>query len=148
MINQVLHSIEWSEIANVLGHLLAAFVLALPMGWNREKRSQGAGLRTFPLVAMASCGFMLIGIDEYQSAEAQARLAYGIITGIGFIGGGAILKNDHKVSGTATASCIWSTGAIGLSVAHNRFEIAIALSIANVFTLLVGGLIKGKKKDT
>ncbi len=65
----------------------------------------------------------------------------GIITGIGFIGGGAILKNVVKgggfVSGTATAASLWSTGAIGISVATGRLEIALLLSVMTFFTLRI-----------
>jgi putative Mg2+ transporter-C (MgtC) family protein len=67
--------------------------------------------------------------------DAQARVMYGIITGIGFIGGGAILKERGSVHGTATAASIWNTGAIGIAVAWNRFEIALPLAVINFLTL-------------
>lgn len=136
-------NLSGGEILRIVLLLLVAFVLALPLGFDREKRNGGAGLRTFPIVAMASCGFMLVGLVEYESPEAQARLAYGIITGIGFIGGGAILKRDGgDVSGVATAASIWSTGAIGMAVAHRRFEIAIALALVNFLTFWFGRWVK------
>jgi len=59
----------------------------------------------------------------------------GIITGISFIGGGAILKTKNTVQGTATAASIWNTGLIGMSVAFQRYEIAIVLSVINFITL-------------
>lgn len=129
---------DWTEITETLFLLFMAFLFALPLGWNREARSHSAGLRTFPLVSMACCAFMRIGMLEYTAPEPQARLAYGIITGIGFIGGGAILKGDASVTGTATAASIWSTGAMGMAVAAHRFEIAIALSVVNFLTLWLG----------
>lgn len=104
------------------------FLLALPIAVNREHSADGGGLRTFPLVAIASCAFMLVGMSVYGSGEAEARVMYGIITGMGFIGGGSIIKNESGASGTATAAGIWLTGAIGLSVAYQRYEIAIVLS--------------------
>jgi uncharacterized membrane protein YhiD involved in acid resistance len=67
-----------------------AYILAVPIGWNRERYERSAGLRTFPLVAVATCAFMLVGIDTLPSPGAQARVLEGIITGMGFIGGGAI----------------------------------------------------------
>lgn len=105
-----------------------ALLLALPIAFNREQRAQGAGLRTFPLVTIASCAFMLVAMSVYPSPEAEARVMYGIITGIGFIGGGAIVKDAGQVGGTATAAGIWITGAIGVSVAYAHYEIAIILS--------------------
>jgi putative Mg2+ transporter-C (MgtC) family protein len=137
--------IDLGLIWHHLWHLLLAFALALPIGWNREGHSHGAGLRTFPLVAVAACGYMLAGIEFLSgSPNAHSRVIYGIITGIGFIGGGAILKQDSTVSGTATAASIWNVGAIGLSVAIDRMEIAIVLSLLNVLTLWAGARLKAR----
>jgi putative Mg2+ transporter-C (MgtC) family protein len=117
------------------------------MGLDREKKDRSAGLRTFPLVAVAACGFMLVGVREFDPMGAQARVAYGIITGIGFIGGGAILKDGGNVKGTATAASLWSTGALGLAVAHNRYEIALVLAILNFTVLSIGRRIKQDMPD-
>lgn len=126
-----------------LAQLAIAYALALPIGWDRETSSRSAGLRTFPLVAMASCGFMIIGMDVLSGGESHARVMYGIITGIGFIGGGAILKTGANVAGTATAASLWNTGAVGLAVAWHYYEIAIALSVMNFLTLRLLGPMKG-----
>ncbi len=107
-----------------------AFILAIPIGWERHESDRNMGLRTFPIVAMAACGFMLIARNvDGANAETQARLIQGLIGGIGFIGGGAILKEGTNVRGLATASSIWCTGAIGAAVAFQREDIAIMLSI-------------------
>lgn len=132
---------EWSVVAPHIRDLLYAFILALPIGWDREKHERTAGLRTFPLVAVTACGFMLVGLETLPSADAHARVMQGIITGIGFIGGGAILKNVVEgkgfVYGTATAASLWLTGAIGISVASGRLEIALVLSFLAFLTLRV-----------
>ena len=113
-----------------------SFALAIPIGWERHESERNLGLRTFPIVAMASCGFMLIAKNvPGADAETQARLIQGLIGGIGFIGGGAILKEGTNVRGLATASSIWCTGAIGAAVAFEREEIAIVLSLIMFFTL-------------
>jgi putative Mg2+ transporter-C (MgtC) family protein len=62
--------------------------------------------------------------------SAQARIMQGLITGVGFLGGGAILKKSHSVSGTATAASIWATAGVGAAVAYDRFEIALVLAAA------------------
>ncbi len=116
-----------------MGQLLAAYIFALPIGWNREKSAQSAGLRTFPLVAVGACAFMIFGMT-LGDTEAKARVVYGIITGIGFIGGGAILKDGGSVQGTATAASIWNTGALGVAVAFSRWDIAAALCVFNIVT--------------
>ena len=69
------------------------------------------------------------------------------MTGIGFIGGGAILKQDGNVSGTATAAAIWTTGAVGMCVALDRFEIAILLSVVTFLTLRFGPKLKDRADD-
>jgi len=105
------------DILPHVGVLLVAYLLALPIGWDREKSERSAGLRTFPLVAIASCGFIQAteGLT-HGSAEATARIGEGLITGMGFIGGGAILVVTASVRGTATAASLWATGAIGTAV--------------------------------
>lgn len=128
--------VELDIIGSHLAKLAIAFVLALPVAFNREQGERSAGLRTFPLVAVASCGYVLFARQVlFASPEAQSRIVQGLITGIGFIGGGAILKNDSGVRGTATAASIWNTGAIGATVAYSRFEIAVLLAAINFATL-------------
>jgi len=128
---------SWSEVADHLLRLGAAFLLALPLGLDRERRESGPGLRTFPLVAIGSCGFLLIGRSALGD-EGQFYILYGLMTGIGFIGGGSILKDHSSVSGTATAASIWNTGAIGAGIAWDRYEIALALAAVNFAVLRVG----------
>ena len=135
-------NIGWASIFSNLVHLLIAFCLALPLGLDREKSEQHFGLRTFPLVAVVSCGLMLVGMSVVDSTEGEARVIQGIVTGIGFIGGGAIFKGKGTVAGTATAASIWNTGCIGIAVAFSRYEIAIPLSILNFLTLRFVPLLK------
>lgn len=119
-----------------------AFLLALPIALNREYKARGAGMRTYPLVCIACCAFMLVAREVYEGDAAEARVMYGIITGMGFIGGGAIMKNQGGVNGTASAAGIWLTGAIGLSVAYARYEIAIVLSIMGFLIFQIGSFFK------
>ncbi len=133
---------DWMLVAEHLTRLAIAYLLALPIGWERELSERHFGLRTFPLVAVVTCGFMLVGMSVIDSTDGEARVIQGIITGIGFIGGGAIVKDKDKVSGVSSAASIWNTGAIGMAVAFDRFEIAILLAGLNVFTLYVFGSVK------
>lgn len=124
-----------------LSHLVAlmvAYVLALPIGWNREREERSAGLRTFPLVAMAACGFVMVAIEVIGGdSEQQSRILEGLMTGIGFIGGGAILKQGDRARGTATAASLWATGAIGAAVGYGQLDIAVILSLVTVLTLVL-----------
>ncbi len=133
---------KWGRLLDsfrILPHILAlavAYALAVPIGWNREQAERSAGLRTFPLVAIAACGFV-------QAAEAllathpegSARIIDGIITGIGFIGGGAIVKHGTSVLGTATAASLWATGAVGVAVGLGAYDVAVVLSLFTFTTL-------------
>ena len=115
-----------------------AYLLVLPVGWYREKEAHSIGVRTFPLVAMASCGYVMLAMPAYHnSIEAQSRVIQGMVAGIGFIGGGAILKAEGNVHGTATAASIWTTGVIGAAVAEDRFFMALMLAAVNLFALRV-----------
>jgi putative Mg2+ transporter-C (MgtC) family protein len=128
--------IDIGLMATNLGQIAVAFALALPVGWEREQSERSAGLRTFPLVAMASCGYILIASRVLAGhPEGQARVIEGLMTGIGFIGGGAILKSEGIVRGTATAASVWNTGAIGAAVAFGRYEIAVVLAAINFAAL-------------
>lgn len=128
-----------------LAELTIAFLLALPIGWDRERETRSLGLRTFPLVSLASCGYMLVAQSLIgDNPEALSRVLYGLMTGIGFIGGGAILKESGSVQGTATAASIWNTGAVGAAVAFHRYEVAVALAVVNFLTLRLFPPLKNK----
>lgn len=120
------------------GLVLLAFGLAFPIGWERGHGSRSAGFRTLPVVAMAACGFALIVDHETAiNAEARARVLQGIITGVGFIGGGAIVKSGVGVKGLVTAASIWNAGAIGIAVGFGTIHLALILSAVNVASLVI-----------
>lgn len=129
--------IEMSKVGAHLLRLGIAFVLTLPIAWDRERAAGNSlGLRTFPLVAMASCAFILIGQGlAEEEPGAVARIFQGLITGIGFLGGGAIIKDGNHVHGTATAASIWATAGIGAAIAFDRLEIAFTLALVTYLTL-------------
>ena len=137
MIDELLGSNDFT----ILPHLLAlavAYVLAFPIGWNREREERSAGLRTFPLVAVATCGFIQATETLVaDSPEAMARIIEGAIVGMGFIGGGAILRHQDSVKGTATAASLWVTGAIGVAVGLGSYDVAVVLALVTVITLWV-----------
>ena len=131
---------------NVLPHLAAlliAYALAFPIGWNREHEERSAGLRTFPLVAVATCGVVQAAESMTGgSPEAMARIIEGLITGMGFIGGGAILRQQDSVKGTATAASLWVTGAIGAAVGLGSYDVAVVLTLVTIATLWIMSPLK------
>ena len=122
------------EAAAALG---AAYILALPLAWEREeRRAAPVGLRTVPLVSVGACAYVLLSRYLYEQgiydADGLARTLRGLMTGIGFIGGGAIVKHARDVRGIATGAAVWNTGAIGASVAHGLYLVALVLGLVNV----------------
>jgi putative Mg2+ transporter-C (MgtC) family protein len=119
-----------------LTRLFVSFLLALPIGYNREQHERSAGIRTFPIVAIASCGLALLSIRfQDSSADSVSRIFQGLVAGIGFIGGGAILKDRGGVTGTATAASIWAVGIAGAAVGVGMYQIGITLAVVNLLTL-------------
>lgn len=125
-----------AEIGSHLAQLAVAFFLALPIAWDREQSERSAGLRTFTLVAISTCGFLIAARSSFGgSVDAESRVWQGLLTGIGFIGSGAIIKTEGSVRGTATAASLWNTAAVGAAVAYSNYDIAVVLSVVNFVVL-------------
>lgn len=138
----------WEALSHVI-NLFVAYVLALPIGWNREREERSAGIRTFPLVAMAACGFVLVAIGVLgKDSEGQSRILEGLMVGVGFIGGGAILKHGTQAVGTATAASLWATGALGAAVGYGLYDIAVMLSAVTYVTLRSLAPLKDVARET
>ncbi len=132
----------FAELPLMLLRMGIAFVLGLPAGWEREHRHFSPGLRTFPLVSLGSCTFLLVAQFAYgdgDSKDAEARALQGLLSGIGFIGAGAILKGTAHVHGIATAVAIWITAAVGVAVAYGLYAVALVLAISTLITLQLFG---------
>ena len=133
-------SFGWQQVLDTVAALVAAYLLALPVALERMTRSASdIGLRTVPLVSVGACGYLLITRFLFDAglydADGLARTMRAVMTGIGFIGGGAIVKQSEEVHGLATGAAIWSAGAIGASVAHGQYELALVLGLTNVLVL-------------
>lgn len=119
-----------------MARMALALALTLPIARERELHDMSAGLRTFPIVALGACGLVLLATSEFQPGSvAVMYVIQGLVTGVGFIGGGAILKANDRVRGTATAASIWATAAIGACVGLGHAEIAITLAFFTYLTL-------------
>lgn len=114
--------------------IVIAYLLSFPVGWERERHERSAGLRTFPLVAVAACALVAVAMKTI-GPDAQSRVIQGFIGGIGFIGGGTILKTGQAVHGTATAASILVTAVLGICVAYHMYDIAVVLSGISLITL-------------
>jgi putative Mg2+ transporter-C (MgtC) family protein len=122
-----------------------AFLLVLPLGWERERRSRSAGLRTYPLLSVCVCGFLLLAQRTGWGPGGQADAFYGVLNGIGFVGSGAILKSARSTGGMSTAVGLWVTGAIGAGVAYGIPLISAALSLMSVLALEAPTLVRRRQ---
>jgi putative Mg2+ transporter-C (MgtC) family protein len=138
--------LEGTGVSALLLKVAIAYALALPTGWERFKHDRSAGLRTFPLVSLASCAYMLATANLPLDQASQSRLMVGVMTGIGFIGGGTIIKDATSVHGTATAASLWNMGAVGVCVSYGNFSLAILLAAVNYLSLLFLTPWEGKIK--
>jgi putative Mg2+ transporter-C (MgtC) family protein len=139
---------NWADFPEHIVRLLVAFVLALPIAWNREREDRSAGIRTFPLVAIASCGLVQTAISVLGlGATTQANILQGLVTGIGFIGAGAIMRQGAWTYGTATAASIWNVGIMGAAVGYGYFDIGLVLAAANIAVLRLLARFKGTPKQ-
>ena len=131
---------EVAVIWRTILRLIAAIVLGGLVGFEREFRGQAAGLRTHMLVALGSCLFALVVCDVTSDPTDIAQLVKGVAAGIGFIGGGAILKlaADREIKGLTTAAGIWLTAAIGVAVGVGKPFMA---AVATLLSLVVLGIM-------
>jgi putative Mg2+ transporter-C (MgtC) family protein len=109
------------------GQLLAAMLMGAVVGLQRQHVGQAAGLRTHMLVAMGRALFVLVPLEVGMSWSDISRVMQGVLTGLGFIGAGAILKGTggHEVHGLTTAAGIWMTAAIGVAAGLGRLSTAV-----------------------
>jgi putative Mg2+ transporter-C (MgtC) family protein len=121
----------------IIINLFVAFILGGVIGWLREKQGKSAGLRTHILVAVGSALFMMLsGEMLLKSGLADpGRIAAGVVSGIGFIGAGAILQARGAVKGITTAASIWVAAAIGMASGTGFYVGAVATTIIAGITL-------------
>ena len=123
----------------LLGRLLLAAVLGGAIGAERELNDQAAGLRTHMLLTIGACLFTVISAYGFGGGPRDpSRLAAQIVTGIGFLGGGAIVRHGLTVKGLTTAASIWATASVGVAVGAGRYLLGVggaALVVGTLFGL-------------
>src|SRR5262245_2676914 len=132
------------QMVSLVSRLLTAMILGALVGVQREQFGKPAGLRTHILVAMGAALFVLAPLEAGMELDGISRAIQGIVTGIGFIGAGAILKLQEKreIEGLTTAAGVWMTAAIGIAAGLGRLGIAVIGTMLTVSPLSVIGKIE------
>ena len=141
MDNSIGYMYDWSVVIRVLSALLLGFAIGL----EREMTNKYAGLRTNILVCIGACIFTIISIygfpevlvsgDEFGTRD-TARVAAQVVTGIGFIGGGTVLRHGATVFGLTTAATLWVSAAIGMACGAGMYAVAIVATILSILVLV------------
>jgi putative Mg2+ transporter-C (MgtC) family protein len=118
----------------MIGKVLLSVLLGAIIGYEREMREKPAGLRTHILLATGSTVFTILSTDAFPGSE-SARVAAGIVAGVGFIGAGAIFMQKDKVIGITTAASLWVTASIGMAVATGFYILGVATTLITYIIL-------------
>ncbi len=143
-------SVYWSapEVATnvvVFFNLLGALILGLIIGYERTYHGRAAGMRTYGLVCMAAASLTVIAgyptfwfgghVNSYLAGD-PTRVIQGIVTGIGFLGAGVIMRDGLNISGLTTAASIWTCSAIGIMVGVGFYGAAIMLTLLSALCMM------------
>lgn len=130
-----MRSLDWTAA----GQVTLAAILGGIIGIEREWRGRPAGFRTNILIALGSCMFTLLSIRGFplqgSTAQDSARVAAQIVSGIGFLGAGALLQTRNKTKGMTTAATIWLVAAIGMAVGTGSYFLAVFTTLLTAAVL-------------
>lgn len=145
LFNQYWSAAELHANFIIILNLVGSMLLGLLIGYERFYQGRAAGMRTYSLVCMAStaltvfCGYYHLwygGTTSYAIPPDPTRVIQGIVTGIGFLGAGVIMKEGFTISGLSTAASIWMSSAVGVLVGVGFYAAAIALALLSVISMI------------
>lgn len=141
---------DGEQVARIAVRMLMAILLAGVIGYERERTGKSAGLRTHMLVALGAATFVLTALESGMQIADLSRVIQGVAAGIGFIGGGTILKMaaEREIHGLTTAASLWMTAAIGLTVGVGKFGVAVMTVALAWLILSVLGRIEPHLSDS
>jgi putative Mg2+ transporter-C (MgtC) family protein len=149
--------LEYQIELRIAGHIFLAAILGALIGLERERHVGLAGIRTHATVAIGACLFGFISMNvsppsfmnTVSGAADPSRIAAQIVSGIGFLGAGVILRDKGRIRGLTTAATLWATASVGLAVANKLYILALSttLIILALLTLYkIPGFMKWKRK--
>ena len=125
---------DWNQEALMALRVVVAVLLGGFVGWEREWHAREAGIRTYGAVSLGACVFALIS-THIATGNNPHVIAAGVVTGIGFLGAGVILRDQGNVIGLTTAATLWATASVGLATGYGMYTLAALVSLI-VFGLL------------
>lgn len=125
---------DWNVEALMAVRVVIAVLFGGFVGWERQWHGREAGIRTYAAVALGSCVFALIS-THLTSGNNPHVIAAGVVTGIGFLGAGVIVRENADITGLTTAATLWSTASVGLAVGYGMYLLGLLVSLI-VFGLL------------
>ena len=124
--------------SDLVTRLLIAAGLSAAIGFEREYHRKPAGLRTNMLIGIGSTLFTILSIEFARGGQGSTdRVAAQIATGIGFLGAGSILRDEHSIHGLTTAATIWVNAAIGMAVGAGAYELGLITTVVTLVILAV-----------
>ena len=115
--------------------LVAAAILGAVIGIERERHDHPAGIRTHMLVSIGSAAFTVLSIYSFGAGSDPSRVAAQIVTGIGFLGAGSILKGGGTIHGLTTAASLWVVAAVGMAAGAGAWGVAVATTVIVLISL-------------
>src|SRR5256885_911501 len=135
--DQVFYARLYVKQVDLAIRVMIALVLGLILGAEREFRGHPAGLRTIALISAGSCMFTGLGlIPQFGAPVDPTRIAAQIVTGVGFLGAGSILRQGEEVRGLTTAASIWVTASLGMAVGFGYYSVAVFTAVLVVVVLV------------
>ncbi len=137
---------DFRQFAHVIIRLIAAVVLGAAIGLQRERAGKPAGIRTHILGTLGTTVFVLACAGYGMNSDGLSRVIQGIVTGIGFLGAGAILKLDEKrdIKGLTTAASIWTSAGIGVAVGLGGLGLALLATLLTLIVLAILGSLEAR----
>jgi putative Mg2+ transporter-C (MgtC) family protein len=117
----------------IVARIFIAFLLGALIGWERERHGVSAGIRTYGAICLGACAFGVVSLSILGADP--SRVAAQVATGVGFLGGGVIFRQDKYINGLTTAATLWATAGVGLAVACGMYLVSVIASIL-IFVLL------------
>lgn len=139
---------DWGLYSEILRRLLIAAACGIAIGWERDLHGRSAGLRTHMLVALGSamftqlslitaiCPLPFVGSENVHGDV--CRIAAQIVSGIGFLGAGTIVKEGFTIKGLTTAACLWFSAAVGMACGVNQIMIALTMTAGELILVFIG----------